>query len=473
MRQAVLKVHDYIVVGSGPGGSVTADELSRAGFSILLIEEATNGEKQYIPHSMDEVSNLYRYGGLSAAFGKRPIALIEGKAVGGSSQINSGIYHRLPIEIYNLWLKKVPSLDFRSLEKIFEEIEKNLHINSNYKSTFTDLLINGSTKLGWSYSMRPRWIETNNNDPMEIRRFAMKETYLNKAKQNKISILYGRKVLKIKYENKIWKITTVNSKNEQKIFNCKKVVLCAGAIQTPIILRNSGFKHYIGNSIRIHPMVRFIYKFDNIDHYPNSEVPPFQITQWLPKTTIGCSASELSNIALWLNKHSFNFLKTEKTFQYRVGYSLISTNTTGRLFKIGNNSYRILYNLTKNDNKLLIDGSMKLNELMSASGASHRIINYENRTFPKISVKDPNWNMESLVAKELKLSNLSTIHIYGSCPMGNSSANSACNEFGKIWDTENLYINDSSILPDMLGVNPQGTIMALAIRNARKMIEAN
>ena len=31
---------------------------------------------------------------------------------------------------------------------------------------------------------------------------------------------------------------------------------------------------------------------------------------------------------------------------------------------------------------------------------------------------------------------------------------------------ENLHVNDASMLPDSPGVNPQGTVMALARRNA-------
>jgi choline dehydrogenase-like flavoprotein len=34
----------------------------------------------------------------------------------------------------------------------------------------------------------------------------------------------------------------------------------------------------------------------------------------------------------------------------------------------------------------------------------------------------------------------------------------------------NLWVNDASLLPDAPGVNPQGTVMAFAVRNARHFI---
>ncbi len=36
---------------------------------------------------------------------------------------------------------------------------------------------------------------------------------------------------------------------------------------------------------------------------------------------------------------------------------------------------------------------------------------------------------------------------------------------------DNVCVNDSSLLPDAPGVNPQATVMALAIRNTRRFLE--
>jgi choline dehydrogenase-like flavoprotein len=34
-----------------------------------------------------------------------------------------------------------------------------------------------------------------------------------------------------------------------------------------------------------------------------------------------------------------------------------------------------------------------------------------------------------------------------------------------------VFVNDASLLPDAPGVNPQGSVMAVAIRNARRFLE--
>ena len=42
--------------------------------------------------------------------------------------------------------------------------------------------------------------------------------------------------------------------------------------------------------------------------------------------------------------------------------------------------------------------------------------------------------------------------------------------YGRVWGTENLFVNDGSLLPDAPGVNPQSAIMAIAARNAGKFL---
>lgn len=61
---------------------------------------------------------------------------------------------------------------------------------------------------------------------------------------------------------------------------------------------------------------------------------------------------------------------------------------------------------------------------------------------------------------------LSAYHPMGTCAMGGDPHNSVVRSSGETWEVENLFICDASVLPTSLGVNPQLTIMALAVRAA-------
>src|SRR5262249_22103822 len=66
--------------------------------------------------------------------------------------------------------------------------------------------------------------------------------------------------------------------------------------------------------------------------------------------------------------------------------------------------------------------------------------------------------------------NLMTIHLTSTCPMGENRARCAVDSFGKVHRVDNLYLTDASLLCGPPGVNPQGSIMAVARRNAWRFL---
>jgi choline dehydrogenase-like flavoprotein len=55
--------------------------------------------------------------------------------------------------------------------------------------------------------------------------------------------------------------------------------------------------------------------------------------------------------------------------------------------------------------------------------------------------------------------------------MGNDPVRHVCDEWGRVNQTEGLYVADASLFPTPIGVNPMVTIMALATRNAQRLAE--
>jgi choline dehydrogenase-like flavoprotein len=66
---------------------------------------------------------------------------------------------------------------------------------------------------------------------------------------------------------------------------------------------------------------------------------------------------------------------------------------------------------------------------------------------------------------------LMTVHLCSTVPMGGDPRDSMTDSTGRVRGTRNVFVNDASLLPDAPGVNPQGSVMAVAIRNARRFLD--
>jgi cholesterol oxidase len=64
---------------------------------------------------------------------------------------------------------------------------------------------------------------------------------------------------------------------------------------------------------------------------------------------------------------------------------------------------------------------------------------------------------------------LLTAHPLGGCPMSDDPNNGVVNEYGEVWNYQNLYVSDGSIIPTALSVNPSATISALSERIADRL----
>ncbi len=61
-----------------------------------------------------------------------------------------------------------------------------------------------------------------------------------------------------------------------------------------------------------------------------------------------------------------------------------------------------------------------------------------------------------------------TVHLCSTVPFGEDPDRCAVDSYGAVRSLSNVRVNDASLLPDAPGVNPQGSIMAIALRNARR-----
>ena len=121
--------YKIIVIGSGPGGSISSFRLAQAGHEVLLLEEG-GSYKVSDRYDTQEMTEKYKNSGMTMTLGRPLINYAEGNCVGGGSEINSGLYHRIPEEILSKWENKNNlSFDREELYKSYKDIEDNLNIS--------------------------------------------------------------------------------------------------------------------------------------------------------------------------------------------------------------------------------------------------------------------------------------------------------------------------------------------------------
>ncbi len=470
--------YEIAVVGSGPGGAITACLLAEAGRNVLLIEEgAYRALESCVPFSKDEMVQKYRNGGQTIAMGANKIAYVEGRCVGGGSEINSGLYHRTPPDILETWRKEfqVEGLTEADLRPHFEACEKDLSVSllPGPAPAASLKLHEGATLLGWKSFEVPRWFRyaSDSNNPAAGRRQSMTETFVPRFLKSGGHLLPKTRVQIIRQENGGWSLDAHHAESGALRISAETLFICGGAVQTPALLRRSGVNGNIGNSLRLHPTVKVVARFPEPVNSAQMGVPVHQVKEFAPRLSFGGSISTPPYLALGLLDHPSQAREVSAAWQQMaVYYAMITGEGRGTVRSL--NGFRdplVRFHLTKPDRRDLAEGLRKLSQALFEAGATAL---YPAITgSPQLLRKDDLTKLPEILPSGL--ANLMTIHLFSSCPMGEDKTKCAANSFGRVHGFKNLYLADASLLCTAPGVNPQGSIMALARRNALNFLSGS
>jgi hypothetical protein len=460
---------DFIIIGSGPGGAVSARKLQESGFSTCILESGRIYSNDEIsPFSYNEMLNYYKYSGVSTTLGNANITYVEGASVGGGSEINSGLYHRTPEHILNHWGKEYALIDSNSisLDKYFKTIEQNLCVSyfpDGQFSKASSILDKGAKELGWEVQEVPRWFKYDDKRTGSGVKMTMTKTYLKEYFNNGGAVYQLTKVQSINKQNGKWNIN-IGEKN----FSAKNVILSAGTIGTAQILRKSRISKKAGKTFQMHPTIKVVALFDDEINEEGMGVPVHQVKEFYPKYSFGCSISSKRYLKVAMLDHPGKIsIVEEKWKNMAIYYSMITPEGTGAIKNLPFFTDPLLtYNLTDRDKYNLAQGLKKLCKLLIFAGA--------NTLYPSIkegpvitNINDINQLPESI---DTINTSLMTVHLFSSCPIGERKDRCVADSFGNVLGQEGLFISDGSMLPSAPGVNPQGTIMAFAHRNIEKII---
>ncbi|HYU15693.1 MAG TPA: GMC family oxidoreductase N-terminal domain-containing protein [Candidatus Acidoferrum sp.] len=478
---------DVAIVGSGAGGAVTAAILAESGLDVVVLEAGPYLDRRSYPEEpLAALSALYRDGGLTIAEGRPAIPTPVGRAVGGTTVINSGTCFRAPDHVLAGWQAEHGIAWAADLDADYAAAEAMLHVrpvDPERMGRNGQLLREGAEALGVRHEPLRRNAGSCfqcSSCPAGCRldaKQAMHVSYLPRAVAAGARVRSGvearRLILAGSRASSLECVARANGRARAfEVHARRAIVLAGGALGTPELLLRSGFRSpsgELGRNLRIHPACWVGARFDEEVRGWDGVMQSYAVSEWEERgILLEATFTPLAFGAQWLPgtgaQHAERVLAYDRIASTGVH---LSDRSAGRVGVTGDGSLRVTYGLTDGDASRLVFGIARAAELFYAAGA--------REVYPQIAgiPTIPRERIADLEASPPPASRLrlEAFHPMGTARMDADAARGVVGTDGAVHDAEALYVADGSLLPSSIGVNPMMTIIAMASRVAHQLAD--
>lgn len=468
-----------VVVGTGAGGAVAGAMLAEAGIDTILVEKGRYYQPADHADMVSGLARMYVHAGMTTTLGLPPIPLAVGETVGGTTAINSGTCFRAPTEKVAAW----GGPTYEELVPYFEEVERRINahpmdvgvLGGNWR-----VLKRGCDALG--LDVKP--LVRNARDCKGLGRCAFgcpggaKQStdlsFIPAAVAGGAQLLTEHRVEDVILQgDQVVGIAGTSPEGGFEI-RAEAVVLSMGAISGPMFLLRHGLGNssgLVGRGLRIHPASRVVAEFDEIIDGFIGVPQGAYVDRWADRgimlegifTPPGLLIASLPGAG-----HSFKDLARRYRHMSAFGVMVADTSSGTVRRPLLGARFPVFYQINRADLENMRYGMARVAEIYLAAGAKRIYFNY----LPVPAIKDEEGlrRLETVRIKRRHFG-MMAFHPLGTCRMGADPRESIVNFALETHDLRNLYIMDGSVIPGSLGVNPQVTIMALAMRAARSLAE--
>jgi GMC oxidoreductase len=465
---------DAVVIGSGAGGAFAARALARAGLDTVIVEEGERWTVDRIrdTHPLDRFAGIYRDAGTTMALGNPPIALPLGRAVGGTTVINSGTCYRPPAGVARSWHEDhgLALADLELLGRRVADVEATIGVAPAPMDVLGrngELALEGAAALDWKSAPLRRnapgcrgacqcAIGCPNNAKGGVHLNALPQACEAGAR-----IVSGLHVKRVTVENgRATGVSARRADSSEVRISAPLVVVAAGAVPTPPLLRRSGLGRHprLGRNLSVHPATGITASFEE-------EVVPWQgvmqsvgieelheregILLEATSTPPGMGAVSAPGYGTHLVQ------RIDRAANTATLGTMIADAPSGRVF--GARSPIVSYRLARDDERRLGIAVGAMARVMLAAGAEQVEL---GGGAP--AVRSEGAIESALERLDVRRLRLAAFHPTGSAAAGSDSARHPVDPEGRLRGIDGVWVADGSILPSCAGVNPQVSIMALA-----------
>ena len=461
---------EIAVIGSGAGGGVAAAVLAQSGARVVVFEAGPAADS--IEREQRELTSFAELYHESATTSTDDLSLVilAGACVGGGTTVNWTTSLRLEPRVADDWREESGGIDFaETLREHYDAVSDRMILIPETRHNENNAIIGrGAAALGWSSFAQPRNAQGCGEEcgycPFGCaygRKRGTAETFLRDAVNRGARIVPGAKVERILFNGNRAAGLIVNG----RIVHAERVVVAAGAIETPRVLARSGVQlPALGKHLHVHPVAALFGEFDTpVEswHGPMQSMVcdefSFVDGSYGFKFEAVPAHPGLAAFALpWRGAEDH----AEIMSRFRNAASLIVLTRDRGSGAVTENG--ITYSVNPYDAGHLRLGMKRLCELLTAAGAR------EVRSLHQRQVATGAFDAAEIGANRMPLF---SAHQMGTARMHREAAKGAVDERGRVHGYHGLYVMDGSVFPAASGVNPMLTIMALAHRSATNLAQ--
>ncbi|MDJ0914265.1 MAG: FAD-dependent oxidoreductase [Desulfobacterales bacterium] len=420
---------DVIIVGSGPGGATVAKELSQHNKKVLILEW---GDNDPLDGSFRQGFRAFLFPGRSMLFTRQMLGLVRGITTGGSTVHFYATSFPVPFDML-----KSHGIDIR--EEV-EELKKELPVaplKEEMVGPMAKRVMESAQELGYAWNKldkfmyqdrwKPDYKFSHYGDPHQVKWSA--RMYVEEAIQNGTKLISGAKVRKVLFDgNQAIGVEFKKENTKHKAF-APTVVISAGGIGTPVILRASGLKR-AGYDFFFDPLIGVRGTVKDID-VPTSEIP----------MTAGAHIQDEG------------YMMTDMAHPFAT-----SAAFAAGVFRFDNIFSR------KHTIQIMVKAKDELGGRLTDKGGVRKILDKNEKQKLQRGYERAKKILKNTGAKSIFKTQYLAAHPGGTVKVGDLVDSNLKTKY------DNLYVCDCSVIPEAWGLPPTTTIIGLGKRLAKHLL---
>ncbi|HTL11033.1 MAG TPA: GMC family oxidoreductase [Bdellovibrionota bacterium] len=482
------EIADYVVIGSGAAGATSAQMLSAAGYSVIILEEGPwVRTREFGEDVYPALKKMMRGAGANMTIGRAMFSVLQGRCVGGGTTINSAIALRAPERVVDRWNGQYGlkgNITYRELETHYDALDRTLAVrpvSSGSLGGHNRIFAEAALKLNIKAEPIRRY-DTGCEASASCltgcrtgRKLGMNLSHVPQALQKGARIYTSTQALKV--ERKYGRAVAVRARflspsgSLLRVVARRGVILAASAVQTPGILARSGIGlPAVGKHFQAHPGTTIAARFDRPVSMNVGATQGYNTTHFVDSDRFKIEALSFPSemLATRVPGAGPRYMKSLMDYDYALNSAVVVRAESEGSIRSFMGRDLVFYNPNPTDMARLRRGLRTVSEMMFAAGAAEVWPVAFGMPVLKSADDLKYWDNAPLDPRAYALM---ISHLFGGARMGTDPAKSVVGLDFQVHGTRGLYVMDSSLFPTNIGVNPQHTIMAVARLGTSRVIE--